>query len=80
MDELTENKDHALADVFLSFEPIGLGAFTKASGEGFDLGVRRQEFWASWQSELRENLTHPVRVIMRRICGEASDAFRLSFV
>ena len=42
--------------------------------------VRRQSFWASWRAELREGLAHLVHVIMRRICGEASAAFRWSSV
>lgn len=42
--------------------------------------VRRQGFWDRWWRELRECLAHLVGLIMRRICGEASGAFRLSFV
>ncbi len=44
------------------------------------LTVRRQGFWDRWLPELREGLAHLVGLIMRRICGEASVAFRWSFV
>ncbi|WP_371229816.1 hypothetical protein, partial [Roseovarius sp. 2305UL8-3] len=40
--------------------------------------VRRQGFWDRWRPELREGLAHLVVVIMRRICGGASVAFRWS--
>lgn len=42
--------------------------------------VRRQGFWDRWLPDLREGLAHPVVLIMRRICHEASVAFRWSFV
>jgi hypothetical protein len=47
---------------------------------GPDFSVRRQGFWDRWMPELREDLAHLVRLIMRRICGEASAAFRWFFV
>ncbi len=40
------------------------------------LFVRRQGFWDRWRPELREDLAHLVGLIMRRIWGEASIAFR----
>jgi hypothetical protein len=42
--------------------------------------VRRQGFWDRWRPDLREGLAHLVGLIMRRIFGEASAAFQLSFV
>ena len=42
--------------------------------------VRRRGFWDRWPPELREGLAHLLGLIMRRICGEASVAFRWSFV
>ncbi|WP_257883907.1 Arm DNA-binding domain-containing protein [Roseobacter insulae] len=42
--------------------------------------VRRQGFWDRWRPELSEGLAHLVHVIMRRLCGEASVAFRWSSV
>ena len=45
-----------------------------------NVDVRRQGFWDRWLPELREDLAHQVIAIMRRICGEASAAFRWSFV
>jgi hypothetical protein len=44
------------------------------------MGVRRQGFWDRWLPDLRECLAHLIGLIMRRICGEASAAFRWSFV
>ena len=43
-------------------------------------GVCRQRFRDRWPPELGEGLAHAVGLIMRRICGEASAAFRWSFV
>ena len=42
--------------------------------------VRRQSFWVRRRPDLRECLAHPFGLIMRRICGEASVAFRWSSV
>ena len=42
--------------------------------------VRRQGFWDRLRPDLREGLAHLVGLTMRRICGEASVAFRLSVV
>jgi len=40
--------------------------------------VRRQGFWDQWRPELRESLAHLVALIMRRVRGDASVAFRAS--
>ena len=42
--------------------------------------ICRQGFWASYRPKPREDLAHLVGLIMQRICGEASAAFRWSFV
>ncbi|WP_430448937.1 TetR/AcrR family transcriptional regulator [Rhodophyticola sp.] len=42
--------------------------------------VRRQGFWDRWLPKLREGLAHLFGLIMRRICCEASVAFRWSSV
>ena len=42
--------------------------------------VRRQGFWNQWRTKPRENLAHLVGLIMRRAGGDASVAFRVSFV
>ena len=42
--------------------------------------VRRQGFWNQWRPKLRESLAHLVGLIMRRAGGDASAAFRVSFV
>jgi integrase len=42
--------------------------------------VRRQGFWNQWLPKLRESLAHLVCLIMRRSGGDASVAFRVSFV
>ena len=42
--------------------------------------VRRQGFWDRWPPELKEGSAHLVGLIMQRICGEASVAFRWSSV
>ena len=43
-------------------------------------GVRRQGFGNQWRPNLRESLAHLVGLIMRRAGGDASVAFRASFV
>ncbi len=43
-------------------------------------GCPSSEFWARLRPDLREDLAHLVCLIMRRICGEASVAFRWSSV
>ena len=43
-------------------------------------GVRRQGFSNQWRLKLRESLAHLVGFIMRRAGGDASVAFRVSFV
>jgi hypothetical protein len=42
--------------------------------------VRRQGFWHQRRRKLRESLAHLVGLIMRRAGGDASVAFRVSFV
>ena len=42
--------------------------------------VRRQGFWDQERPNLRESLAHLVGLIMRRAGGDASGAFRASFV
>ena len=42
--------------------------------------VRRQSFWNQRRLKLRESLAHLVGIIMRRAGGDASVAFRVSFV
>ena len=42
--------------------------------------VRRQVFWHQWRPKLRECSAHLVGCIMRRAGGDASVAFRASFV
>jgi hypothetical protein len=42
--------------------------------------VRRKGFWGQWLPKLRESLAHPVCLIMRLAGGDASVAFRASFV
>ena len=42
--------------------------------------VRRQGFWNQWLRKLIESLAHLVGFIMRRGGGDASVAFRVSFV
>ena len=42
--------------------------------------VRRQGFWDQERPNLRESLAHLVGFIMRRAGGDASGAFRASFV
>ena len=44
------------------------------------LAVRRQGFWNQRRPNLRESLAHLVGLIMRRAGGDASVAFRVSFV
>ena len=57
-----------------------------AQSEGDRMGgsssicVRRQSFWNQWRPKLRESSAHLVGLIMRRAGGDASDAFRVSFV
>ena len=43
-------------------------------------GVRRQSFWDQERPKLMESLAHLVGLIMRRAGGDASGAFRASFV
>ena len=43
-------------------------------------GVRRQGFWDQERPNVRESLAHLVGLIMRRAGGDASGAFRASFV
>ena len=45
-----------------------------------DLGVSRQGFWNQRQLKLIESSAHLVDCIMRRACGDASVALRVSFV
>ena len=42
--------------------------------------VRRQSFWVQRLRNLGEYLAHLVGCIMRRVCCDASGAFRASFV
>ena len=42
--------------------------------------VRRQVFWNQELRKLRESLAHLVGLIMRRACGDAIVALRVSFV
>jgi hypothetical protein len=42
--------------------------------------VRRQGFWDQERPNLRESLAHLVGLIIRRVGGDASAAFRVSFV
>ena len=42
--------------------------------------VRRQGFWGQERLNLRESLAHLVGLIMLRVGGDASAAFRVSFV
>lgn len=42
--------------------------------------VRRQSSWDQERPNLRESLAHLVGLIMRRAGGDASGAFRASFV
>ena len=42
--------------------------------------VRRLSFWNQEQLKLRESLAHLVGLIMRRACGDASVALRVSSV
>ena len=42
--------------------------------------VRRQGFWNQSGPKLREGLAHLVGLIMRRVGGDASVAFGVSFV
>ncbi|MEM7441561.1 MAG: AAA family ATPase [Pseudomonadota bacterium] len=42
--------------------------------------VRRQVFWNQGRPELSESLAHLFSLIMRRVCGDASVALRVSFV
>ena len=42
--------------------------------------VRRQGFWDQERPNVRESLAHLVGLIMRRAGGDASGAFRASFV
>ena len=42
--------------------------------------VRRQGFWDQERLNLRESLAHLVGLIMLRVGGDASAAFRVSFV
>jgi len=72
---LSEHRNEAAATAF----------FTRAIGNnGFPdrvvIDVRRQGFWDQWRPKLRESLAHLVGLIMRRAGGDASVAFRVSFV
>ena len=42
--------------------------------------VRRQVFWNQWWPKLRESSAHLCGLIMRRVGGDSSVAFRVSFV
>ena len=44
------------------------------------IGVRRQGFWNQWRPKQREGLAHLFGLIMRRVCGDASDALLVSSV
>jgi hypothetical protein len=49
-------------------------------GRGIVPTVRRQVFWDQERPNLRESLAHLVGLIIRRVGGDASAAFRVSFV
>ena len=53
---------------------------TPARKRCFIPGVRRQGFWNQERLKLSESLAHLVSVIMRRVCCDASVAFRASCV
>lgn len=57
-----------------------LRADSKLDNNAHKPSVRRQGFWSHWQFKLRESLAHLVGFIMRRVVGDASVAFRASFV
>ncbi|MEL6508250.1 MAG: hypothetical protein AAFQ32_00520 [Pseudomonadota bacterium] len=58
----------------------GLSSAVYGTDFSYHLSIRRQGFWNRWRCNLREGLARLFGLIMGLICGEASAAFRLSFV
>ena len=58
----------------------GLNVIQHKNAVGVSRPVRRQSFWNQRRLKLRESLAHLVGIIMRRAGGDASVAFRVSFV
>lgn len=70
----------ANAAPFAHESPIAEEAAHNLHSVEAEMVVRRQGFWNQERLKLSESLAHLVSVIMRRVCCDASVAFRASCV